>query len=145
MFLELKRTHWDCSFEYPKYVFWLRNKKIIFLFCTPNKRPGKIVIIFLPISFKISFGCSKEPSQCGSHWAGSLSTHNTCFGWEIKKKIIVNYALLSVGLPYAYHSIQVKITRKCHNHNHRSQTNLSQPVTCLATDASLTADLGVAS
>ena len=27
-------SHWDSSFEYPQYMFWLRNKKIIFLLRT---------------------------------------------------------------------------------------------------------------
>ena len=41
----------------------------------------KIANIFLPISFNICFGCSKEPS----HWnrlieTVLLSTHNICFG-----------------------------------------------------------------
>ena len=43
MFWVLKRTvlsaHWDGSFEYPQHIFWLRNKKIVFLLCTLNKRP----------------------------------------------------------------------------------------------------------
>ena len=39
----------------------------------------KAVNIFLPISFNIWFGCSKEPSQ----WDGSLSTHGICFDIDI--------------------------------------------------------------
>ena len=31
-------SHWDGSFEYPQHIFWLRNKKIIFLIPT---RPDK--------------------------------------------------------------------------------------------------------
>ena len=29
-------SHWDGSFEYPQHMFWLRNKKIIFLLRTFN-------------------------------------------------------------------------------------------------------------
>ena len=29
-------SHWDGSFEYPQHLFWLRNKKIIFLLYTLN-------------------------------------------------------------------------------------------------------------
>ena len=29
-------SHWDGSFEYPQHMFWLRNKKIIFLVHTLN-------------------------------------------------------------------------------------------------------------
>ena len=36
MFWVLKR---DGSFEYPQHMFWLRNKKIIFLLHTLNSRP----------------------------------------------------------------------------------------------------------
>ena len=43
-------------------MFWLRNKKIIFLGKHKNFEP-KIVNIFLPVSFIICFGCSKEPSH----------------------------------------------------------------------------------
>ena len=32
-------SQWDGSFEYPQHIFWLRNKKISFLFCTLNERP----------------------------------------------------------------------------------------------------------
>ena len=39
----------------------------------------KIVMIFLPICLNICLGCSTKPSQ----W-DSLSTHNICFGWEIR-------------------------------------------------------------
>ena len=61
---------------------------------------SKMMIIYLFISLNMCFGCSKEPS----HWDSKnrliekvlLSTHNICFGWEIKK-IIFSYTLLSVG------------------------------------------------
>ena len=33
-------SHWDHSFEYPQHMFWLRNKKIIFLLHTLNWRPA---------------------------------------------------------------------------------------------------------
>ena len=39
------------------------------------------------------FGCSKEPSQGD----GFLSTHNICFGLELRK-IFFSYSLLSGGL-----------------------------------------------
>ena len=29
-------SHLDGSFEYPQHMFWLRNKKIVFLLCTLN-------------------------------------------------------------------------------------------------------------
>ena len=32
-------SHWDCSFEYPQHMFWLRNKKNIFLLHTLNFSP----------------------------------------------------------------------------------------------------------
>ena len=46
----------------------------------------KIANIFLPINFNICFGCSKEMVL--------LSTHNICFGWEIRK-LNFCYALLT--------------------------------------------------
>ena len=55
-----------------------------------QKKQGKIVNIFLPIIFSICFGCSKEPSN----WDDSLSTHNICFGWEIRK-LFFCYPLLT--------------------------------------------------
>ena len=39
----------------------------------------KILIIYISISLNMCFGCSKEETVL-------LSTHNICFGWEIKKK-----------------------------------------------------------
>ena len=46
-------------------MFWLKNKKVIFLLRTLNKNfQRKIVNIFLPIIFSICFGCSKEPPHC---------------------------------------------------------------------------------
>ena len=44
----------------------------------------KKVNIFLPISFNICFGCSKELSQ--------LSTHNICFALEIRKLFFVTHS-----------------------------------------------------
>ena len=35
-------SHWDGSFEHPQHVFWLRNKKIIFLLRTLNQSPAII-------------------------------------------------------------------------------------------------------
>ena len=32
-------SHRDCSFEYPQHMFWLRNKKIIFLLRTLIQMP----------------------------------------------------------------------------------------------------------
>ena len=55
----------------------------------------KVVNIFLSISFNIGFVCSKEPS----HRDGFLSTHNICFGREIRKLIFI-FALLSRGQGY---------------------------------------------
>ena len=50
-----------------------------------NKFQRKIVKYFLIHNFSICFVCSKEPS----HWdrlieTVLLSTHNICFGWEIR-------------------------------------------------------------
>ena len=50
----------------------------------------KNVNIFLPISFNICFECSKEPLI----ETVLLSTHNICFGWEIRKLNFL-YALLT--------------------------------------------------
>ena len=46
-----------------------------------QKIRGKNVNIVLSVNFNICFGYSKEQSQ----WEGYLSTHNICFGWEIRK------------------------------------------------------------
>ena len=40
-----------------------------------------------------------------------LCTHNKCYGWKIKK-IIINYALLSAGLPYVFGKIDLSKQRK---------------------------------
>ena len=53
----------------------------------------KIVNIFLPISFNICFGCSKGRLT----ETVLLSTHNICFGLEIRK-LIFWYALLTKRL-----------------------------------------------
>ena len=45
--------------------------------------------IFLPISFNICFGCSKEPSE-----SVLLSAHNICFGLEMRK-LVFRYILLT--------------------------------------------------
>ena len=50
----------------------------------------KIVNIFLPISFNIHFGCSKEPS----HWDDSFEYPQHMF-WLRNKKIIFCYTLLT--------------------------------------------------
>ena len=45
-------------------MFWLKNKKVIFLLRTFNKNfHRKIINIFLPIIYSICFGCSKEQSH----------------------------------------------------------------------------------
>ena len=54
----------------------------------------KIAIIFLPSSYNIRFGCSKEPSQ----WDGSLEYPQHTFRLSNKKNIF-RYAPLSGGLP----------------------------------------------
>ena len=53
----------------------------------------KIVIIFLPINLNMCLGAQKN------HLIESvlLSTHNICFGLDIKK-IVFQYTLLSEGL-----------------------------------------------
>ena len=35
-----KTSQWDGSFEYQQHMFWLKNKKVIFLLCTLNYSPG---------------------------------------------------------------------------------------------------------
>ena len=55
----------------------------IFFLALSKNNLRKIAIIFLSISLNIE--------------ALILSTHNICFGWEIRK-IIFSYALLSGGL-----------------------------------------------
>ena len=52
-----------------------------------------IVNIFLPISFNIGFGCSKEPS----YRDGSFEYPEHMF-WLRNKKIYILYALLTKGL-----------------------------------------------
>ena len=66
-------------------MFWLRNKKIKFSLHTLNFQ-RKILNIFLPISFNICFGCSKEPS----HRDGSFEYPQHMF-WLRNKK--VNFSL----------------------------------------------------
>ena len=53
----------------------------------------EIVIIFLPFSFNMCFGCSKEPS----HYDGSFEHPQHIF-WMRNKKIFFNYALLAGGV-----------------------------------------------
>ena len=58
-----------------------------FVFVVPQvkiykKNLCKIVNTFLPISFSIHFGCSKKPRLIETVL---LSTHNICFGSEIRK------------------------------------------------------------
>ena len=60
------------------------------------------MIIFLSISLNICFGCSKEPSRWDVE-AVLLSTHNICFGWEIRK-IIFWYALFCYSSQHAFTS-----------------------------------------
>ena len=50
----------------------------------------KLVNIFIPISFNICFGCSKEPS----HWGGSFEYPQHNFGWE-RRKLNFHYKLLT--------------------------------------------------
>ena len=65
-------------------MFWLKNKKVIFLLRTLNKNfHCKIVNIFLPIIFSICFGCSREPSHCD----GSFEYSQHMF-WLKNKKVI---------------------------------------------------------
>ena len=54
---------------------------------------SRIFNIFLPISFNICFGCSKEPS----HWDGSFEYPQHMF-WLWNKKIIFDYTLVTRGL-----------------------------------------------
>ena len=65
----------------------------------------KIVNIFLPITLSICFGCSKEPS----HWDVLLSTHNICFGWEIRKFIL----LLRTALCMQWYGLEIYEFSKC--------------------------------
>ena len=53
----------------------------------------KIVIIFLSFGLNISFWCSKEPLS----EMVLLSTHNICFGWELRF-FFFDHPLLSGGL-----------------------------------------------
>ena len=39
-------SHCDGSFEYPQHMFWLGNKKIIFLVRTLNLRPECVFVAF---------------------------------------------------------------------------------------------------
>ena len=78
----------------------------------------RIVNIFLPIRLSIFFGCSKEPS----HQNGSFEYQQHMFLLRNKK---VNFLLSTLNLSPA-------------------PGRVAQSVTCLATDASLTADSGVA-
>ena len=48
-------SHWDGSFEYPQHIFWLRNKKIIFLLRTLNQSTESTVS---NSHHTISFSCS---------------------------------------------------------------------------------------
>ena len=67
------------------------------------------MVIFLPISLNICFGCSKEPS----HRDSSFEYPQHMF-WSRNKKIIFWYALLSGGLVYTYwHFCQ----HHCHLHS----------------------------
>ena len=51
----------------------------------------EIVNIFLPIIFSIFFECSKELSHGDVFF---WSTHNLCFGWEIRKYFSVTHSQL---------------------------------------------------
>ena len=62
-------------------------------FCPESLDKRNFVNIFLPISFNIRFGCSKEPS----HWHSSLEYPQHMF-WLRNKKIIFLIALLTKGL-----------------------------------------------
>ena len=43
IFLSISLNMWDGSFEYPQHMFWLRNKKIIFLLSTLIWEPGILI------------------------------------------------------------------------------------------------------
>ena len=68
----------------------------------------KIVIIFLPINLNMCLTCLIETVL--------LSTHNICFGWEIRK-LIFSHTLLSGGLlclfgfPHHLHFIKDLVKR----------------------------------
>ena len=77
----------DAVYKLKLQVSLSRLTKVL-LILKPHRSINKIferktVNIFLPISFNIWFGCSKEPSQ----WDGSLSTHGICFDIDIIRKI----------------------------------------------------------
>ena len=57
-----------------------------------QKNQRKNVIIFLPISFNICFGCSKEPS----HWDGSFEYPQHMF-WLRNKKIKFPLRILNLS------------------------------------------------
>ena len=77
------------------------------------------MIIFLSISLNMCFGCLKEPSH-----RVLLSTHNICFGLEIRK-IIFSYTLLSGGLVVLMKMNTIKL-----NHLENSITYCIIPQTC---------------
>ena len=66
-----------------------------------NTFQGKIVNIFLPISFNICF-CAQKNNLIETVL---LSTHNICFGWEIRKLNFRN-ALLTKVLTDVKHLIR---------------------------------------
>ena len=79
---------WAYSWNIFECPFWKKISKGTFKITqharvkrVNKKLRRKIVSIFLPISFNICFGCSKN------HLIEMvlLSTHNICFGWEIRK------------------------------------------------------------
>ena len=94
-------SRWDGSFEYPQHIFWLRYKKNdffikhsylwawmlkhiwAFLELILSERYFAVCEYFLIHQLKHVLGAQKN------HLIETvlLSTHNTCFGWEIRKLI----------------------------------------------------------
>ena len=71
-------SHWDCSFEYPQHVFWLRNKKNNFQLHTFIWGPD-LTVVFLTIN------SADEWKKCGPWSVGcfknQLTIINTAYKW----------------------------------------------------------------
>ena len=81
-------SHWDGSFEHPQHMFWLRNKKIIFEYTLLSegmigikKISQKLCIFSYPSISTFVLGAQKNRLI----ETVLFSTHNICFGWEIRK------------------------------------------------------------
>ena len=72
------------------FPFFFNNDNVL----RYKKFEGKIVSIFIPISFNVCFGCSKKKRLIKTVL---LNTHIICFGERYQKNIFC-YALLTKGL-----------------------------------------------